>query len=446
MLHVLAEPQFGPVLQPSAQRQRPSSAKHVPPFAVQAAWLSTVQSVPVLHAAQAHCAVRTSHAPKPLHSTPCAALGQQSVALTRHAAGVTRKERRPVSGSCTTRFAPQQAASRGHTSARPVLETCSLPTSSRAVVSLTQAAHAAALIGGGTSDALLGMGNGMADAELLAAAGLPPLSAGAAGAVTNSVDGNRAALLVAFALTAAAEAAALPPAPPGAAFDALPAHGGGILYSTDAAALLLAPGCTRAGGSATLGASGARQQAAYSAAYGALRTNASAAWPVVLPANPFACPDATAGGAAAAAAQHGLDNTIKAVLACAWSLANASSAAVPWSPDAAFIQHAAALDAADGLAAVASAYAAAAESRLIAVHVASSLFFAAYLALVAASYFALLRPYIDHIQAETSRVAALLAFLPRTVDLEKLMALHAAMLKSKPSASAAMRSPTLRRR
>ena len=316
----------------------------------------------------------------------------------------------------------------------------------RAVVSLTQAAHAAALIGGGTSDALLGMGNGMADAELLAAAGLPPLSAGAAGAVTNSVDGNRAALLVAFALTAAAEAAALPPAPPGAAFDALPAHGGGILYSTDAAALLLAPGCTRAGGSATLGASGARQQAAYSAAYGALRTNASAAWPVVLPANPFACPDATAGGAAAAAAQHGLDNTIKAVLACAWSLANASSAAVPWSPDAAFIQHAAALDAADGLAAVASAYAAAAESRLIAVHVASSLFFAAYLALVAASYFALLRPYIDHIQAETSRVAALLAFLPRTVDLEKLMALHAAMLKSKPSASAAMRSPTLRRR
>jgi hypothetical protein len=307
-------------------------------------------------------------------------------------------------------------------------------------------------MGGGATDALAGTGDGVADAALLAAAGLPPLPAGAAGAATNSAAGDRAALLVAFALSAGAEAAALPPAPPGTTLFSLPAQGG-IYYSDDAAALLLAPGCTRAGGGATLGASGARQQAAYSAAYQARRANATVTWPVVLPANPFACPAASAGGGAAAAAQHGLDATIKAVLACAWSLANASSTAVPWSPDAAFIQDAAALDAADGLTAVASAYEAAAESRLVAVHVASSLFFAAYLVLVAASYFALLRPYIDQIQAETSRVAALLAFLPRTVDLEKLMALHAAMLKSKPakssqlrSAAATMRTPTVRRR
>lgn len=39
-------------------------------------------------------------------------------------------------------------------------------------------------------------------------------------------------------------------------------------------------------------------------------------------------------------------------------------------------------------------------------------------------HFVLLRPYIAHISLETSRVAALLAFLPRGVDLQKLIHLY----------------------
>jgi hypothetical protein len=256
-----------------------------------------------------------------------------------------------------TGAAPQPPPAPAVTSTTP--DPAALAAALRAVVSTAQMTHAAVLAGTAFLSPLPGTGDGVLDASELDAAGIgalapAPAAYGSAGAGLDAV--YWAELLAGFALSPAA-AAALPAAPPASSLSGVSSA---LFFSDDATALLLMPQCLRAGGT-LLGSAAAREQTLYAGSFDAIRRSVGSpfntSWPVVLPANPAACP----GGylQEAALAQNGLDVALKSLFSKAWLLANQTGPQlVPWNPYHVFVQNAAALDAAGAWSAAAAAAAA----------------------------------------------------------------------------------------
>jgi hypothetical protein len=233
--------------------------------------------------------------------------------------------------------------------------------------------------------------------------------------------------------------------------DGMSGNDGSIYTSLEVRNLLFAPTCLRNSGTGV----GARTSKLFASAYTAWAksrssvdiestlttswTNSSASTlPVLPPSNPLKC--LSAYSRYGPYARNGLDVALRTVLDRAWMLANESLVDLgPWNSKYILLHELARADVADGLQKLRDLHVVAVSRALGIIHLSESLLYIFFLVITLGWYFALLRPFVTAVGLETSRVAALLSFLPKSVDLQKLMRLHQlATLRSKESEKTAV--------
>lgn len=124
-------------------------------------------------------------------------------------------------------------------------------------------------------------------------------------------------------------------------------------------------------------------------------------------------------------ANLGIDATLRSLLAAGWRVSNASAADLgPFNPDVQLISELALLDLPDGSVSSRALHSEAAKAALRSIHLIESLLYLAYLGVLSAWYFLGLRPYLRSLTLESYRVMTILSFLPRKVDLSKLLRVH----------------------
>lgn len=146
-------------------------------------------------------------------------------------------------------------------------------------------------------------------------------------------------------------------------------------------------------------------------------------FPVIIPADTYNCLPAS--NPMAPYLNNGFDVAVRSVLQQAWLFANETqSVLVPWNHRYRFIQSASQLELSDACELLRSEHVDVAKTSLKLLHLSETIIFVLCIMLSLTWYFALLRPYISHLSFEMSRVAALLSFLPASIDLQKLIKIH----------------------